>query len=463
MGNLEKYQAFRKRYPEFIYESYDIERQPGEVKLAFRFSVPGLGEFAPQWTLPMPDNPVFPPESPLFQNLAFQLGLVELISYWKIACPPLVRIKCGFLDAAQQKWWKAQYFSGLGEFFYKNGIDASEEDFMSLQPEGAPLPAGEPLPLKGCMIPVGGGKDSVVTMELLRDLKEENLCYILNPRGATVNTAKLAGFDEKQLVCPRRTLDPLMLELNRQGYLNGHTPFSALVAFSGLLMAAAYGKKYLVLSNESSANEATVAGSSVNHQYSKSFQFEQDFNWYERQYIGSGVLYFSLLRPWSEFQIAAYFARFPQYHSAFRSCNAGSKTDSWCGACPKCLFVWVILSPFLDTAQLEGIFGENLAQKEALWETLRQLCGMTAEKPFECVGSREEICFALTLAVRKMEGKGEPLPLLYRLFKDTEQYQIYAGCENPYFSYFNGEHLLPPAFLERIKAAGGLLQREAGL
>ena len=88
---------------------------------------------------------------------------------------------------------------------------------------------------------------------------------------------------------------------------------------------------------------------------------------------------------------------------------------------------------------------------------------MTAEKPFECVGSREEICFALTLAIRKMEGKGEPLPLLYRLFKDTEQYQIYAGRENPYFSYFNGEHLLPPAFLERIKAAGGLLQREAGL
>ena len=104
MGNLEKYQAFRKRYPEFIYESYDIERQPGEVKLAFRFSVPGLGEFAPQWTLPMPDNPAFPPESPLFQNLAFQLGLVELISYWKIACPP------------------PSIFRGLGSFSTKTAL-----------------------------------------------------------------------------------------------------------------------------------------------------------------------------------------------------------------------------------------------------------------------------------------------------------------------------------------------------
>ena len=102
--------------------------------------------------------------------------------------------------------------------------------------------------------------------------------------------------------------------------------------------------KYVALSNESSANESTVAGSTVNHQYSKSFEFEQDFHKYEKDWLGSGVYYFSMLRPLSEFQIAKYFAGATAYHDIFRSCNAGSKQDIWCGHCPKCLFVFLILT-----------------------------------------------------------------------------------------------------------------------
>ena len=127
--------------------------------------------------------------------------------------------------------------------------------------------------------------------------------------------------DEKVIVA-KRTLDKRMLELNKQGFLNGHTPFSAMAAFSCILTGYLYGLPYAALSNESSANESTVAGSTVNHQYSKSFKFEEDFTAYERKYIGSGVLYFSLLRPWSEYQIAREFAKHPKYHKIFRSCKA---------------------------------------------------------------------------------------------------------------------------------------------
>ena len=134
-----------------------------------------------------------------------------------------------------------------------------------------------------------------------------------------------------------------MLELNRQGYLNGHTPFSALVAFSGIIAARMHGLSMVALSNESSANESTVQGSTVNHQYSKSFKFEEDFHYYQNTYLRGSAYYFSLLRPLSEFQIARYFAGQKQYHGIFRSCNAGSRTDSWCGHCPKCLFVYLIL------------------------------------------------------------------------------------------------------------------------
>lgn len=187
-----------------------------------------------------------------------------------------------------------------------------------------------------------------MTLELLRRQKENNACYIINPRGATLATARVAGYRDEAVLSVLRTLDPGMLELNRRGFLNGHTPFSALVAFSSVLTAFLNGKRYVVLSNESSANESTVQGSEVNHQYSKSVQFESDFIEFERAYVGSGVSYFSLLRPWSEFQIAQYFASIKQYHAVFRSCNAGSKQDIWCGKCPKCLFVALILSPFLS-------------------------------------------------------------------------------------------------------------------
>ena len=67
-----------------------------------------------------------------------------------------------------------------------------------------------------------------------------------------------------------------MLQLNSEGYINGHTPFSAIVAFSSVLTAALNGQKYITLSNENSANESTVKDSKVNHQYSKSYEFELD-------------------------------------------------------------------------------------------------------------------------------------------------------------------------------------------
>ena len=457
-----KYETFREQYPEFIYESYDIEESADKVMLTYHFSVPGLRDFAPQWTLPMPEKPVLKPSDPVFRNLAFSLGLVVLISYWKIACPPTVTVKCGHLDEEQILWWKQQYLLGLGEFFYKNGISVTIDDFMTIRSEGEAIPAGNSgLSLHGCMIPVGGGKDSIVSMELLKDTAKDNCCYIMNPRGATVDSAKIAGYGDR-IVGINRTLDKNMLELNKLGFLNGHTPFSALVAFSGVLMAAVCGKKYVVLSNESSANESTVAGSDVNHQYSKSFRFEEDFNTYEKKFIGSGVHYFSLLRPWSEFQIAAYFARLGKYHTDFRSCNVGSKTNIWCGNCPKCLFVWVILSPFLSVEQLETIFGSNLAEKEELWEILCQLCGMTPEKPFECVGSRDEICFALKMAVSRMEKEGKALPLLYKKFTETDLYKEYFKKENPYFDYFNDEHLIPEEFMEIMRNATVSLKEKEG-
>ena len=320
---MEKYPELRGKYPEFVYRGYDIEKSKNETKVIYHFEIPGLSEFDPYWIFPGNAEKT---DKFLLDNMVFNLGMAELISYWKIACPPRVRILCGGLDVRQAAWWKKLYFNGLGEFFYVNSINADSDSFMKLISEGAEKSCESDAGCSGgVLIPVGGGKDSAVTIELLSKYGGRRVAYVINSRGATEATVKTAGLDAYRV---KRTLDKRMLELNAQGFLNGHTPFSAIVAFSSLISASIAGLRYVALSNESSANEATVSGSSVNHQYSKSFEFENDFVNYEKEYIGSGIRYFSFLRPLSEYQIAGLFSEFTAYHDVFRSCNAGSKTDS---------------------------------------------------------------------------------------------------------------------------------------
>lgn len=457
---MDKYTLFRETYPEFIYKSFEIAENEETIRLTFHFSVPGLADFAPQWTLPKPDKMVCGPESGVFRRLVFSLGLVELCSYWKIACPKVVRVQCGRISEEQADWWKQQYLSGLGEFFYRNGIPTDFDSFMTIESSGEDFtgPAAEQYPLHGCLIPVGGGKDSIVTLTLLQDMREDSLCYVMNSRGATDNSALTAGYSREQIIGIKRTLDKNMLDLNKLGYLNGHTPFSALVAFSGVLMAALYGKEYVVLSNESSANESTVQGSDVNHQYSKSFQFEADFDRYQQDYIGSGVKYFSLLRPWSEFQIAAYFSGLTDFHPVFRSCNAGSKTDSWCGKCAKCLFVALILTPFLSDEDIHAIFGREILEDEELIPLLCELSGIMPEKPFECVGSRDEICTAMMLGIRTRKENGERVPNLLQYFEATALYEQTVARGNSYFDYYQEENLLPDEFDMLMRTATMELQ-----
>jgi hypothetical protein len=293
------------------------------------------------------------------------------------------------------------------------------------------------------LVPIGGGKDSVVSLDVLSGYRDRVFAYIINPRGATSNTVKVAQLPDDRVIVARRTLDRNMLELNRQGYLNGHTPFSAIVAFSSTIAAYMNGITYIALSNESSANESTVPGSTVNHQYSKSFRFEKDFHDYEKRYIASGTYYFSLLRPLSEFQIAADFAACTDYHGVFRSCNAGSKEDKWCGHCPKCLFVWMILSPFLPQDRLKEIFGTDMGNDMGMRECFDKLIGVAPEKPFECVGSVSEVNASVTLAIRDMKQSGLKIPALFEYYVGLGLYEAnLAKCED-YYKYYDEENLLP--------------------
>lgn len=406
-GNMGVFLALRRSYPSFVYRSFSWREDAEGLHLEFEF-VMGDHIFRPHALLERRDFLHFDIDASLMDSLVFQIGMIELVSYWKCACPPRVEVACGRLSEPELAFWRKIYWHGLGEFFYTNGIHTTIDQMMQIVcRDEAPVMS---LPHhvadaedNSYLVPIGGGKDSVVTLELLRQAGMQVRPLIMNPRGATVGCAKVAGFSNEQVLVIRRTIDPLLLRLNEQGFLNGHTPFSAMLAFYTLMAAECSGVRNIALSNESSANESTVVGTSVNHQYSKSLEFEDDFRRYVRR-----DNYFSFLRPLSELQIAMLFSRLRQYHEVFRSCNVGSKTDIWCGHCAKCLFAYIILSPFLSPAELVHIFGRQLLDDETLRHEFHQLTGHAETKPFECVGTIDEVNTALQMAIDRWYSDSRP-------------------------------------------------------
>ncbi len=450
----EKFNQLREEFPFMEYSGYNASIDTVGLHVKYAFNLAGKYIFHPGFSIPrkrfftnFPTSETL--ESPIFKNLIFQIGLIELVSYWKSACSPNVIIKGQSLSADQVAWWKNVFYHGLGEFFYTNEIVISVKDFMNIETDGETIPRQSITLDETVIVPIGGGKDSVVTLELLSKAAHIRP-FIMNPRGATLECVRVAGFGNEGFIEINRRLDPLLLELNKQGFLNGHTPFSAMLAFYSLLVSAISGHRHIALSNESSANEPTIPGTDVNHQYSKSFAFESDFREYVRKYISEDFNYFSFLRPLNELQIARIFAEQVKYYPVFKSCNAGSKTDIWCCSCSKCLFAFTILSPFIPMIELVHIFGKNLFEKPEMLEYLKELTGIADVKPFECVGTIDEVNAALHMFIAR--HKHEKLPLLLDYYSNTTNFspddpKISAKILNE----FNNDHFLKPEFIAVIK------------
>lgn len=438
--NQEKCLELRNKYPSFYYKDFKVEEDREQYRLVFHFSIPELKDFLP--SISIDKKGVVNHDIEYIKYLAFHIGLIELISYWKCTCSPSVIIEAGTIDEDQIKWFLKLYYYGLGEFFYRNGINLTIDDFMNIINSGEEL--SKPAIIykgEGNLIAVGGGKDSAIALELLKNM--DNTCFMINPKEPGIECISIAGYNEYIKIT--RTIDKNLLELNKGGYLNGHTPFSALIAFVSYLCAYLSNRKFIVLSNEGSANEETVIGTKINHQYSKTYEFEKDFNEYATKYLGNNIKYFSLLRCLNEVQIGLLFAHYEKYHHVFKSCNVGSKTIPWhwCGKCPKCLFVYIILSPFIAKEKMISIFGCDMYEDRELLPILLELLGYAETKPFECVGTYGEVRYAVSLAIEKRDN----LPYLLQYYKDN--YPMETDVD--YRNIFNDVHDIDPEFLDIIK------------
>ncbi len=445
------FQELRKKYPTIIYKKYEIFDNNDEIKVKYTYLLEEY-TFTPSITINKKDISNNQVDQKFLSFLFFNYGLVDLINYYKLSCPKQIVIEAGYLNNEQINFFKKLIYNGLGEYFYRNNISLSYDEFTTFViKNNKHYSFTSPINTQGNLILIGGGKDSIVSLSLLQDEKDHNSCFLFERNIYPKNipsylTIKTALYNEKQILTFKTEIDPLLLELNHQGFLNGHVPFSSQLAFASYIMAYLNNKKYIITSNEASSNEGNIIGSNINHQYSKSMEFENDFRAYTLTYFTKEIEYFSLLRPLLEIQIAKIFSHYPQYFNVFRSCNLSSKKEgtNWCGHCPKCLFIFIILSPYIDQETLIKIFNKNLLDDPSLLDTFLQLLGKSANKPFECVGTYQEVQYACTKTIEKL--KKDNLPFLLDYFLKHEKFN-----HDDLDHYWNSYHNVPKQYLNKIR------------
>ena len=361
-----------------------------------------------------PDAPALEPEcKPAFGAALRLLHLIAGVSYYKAGVPKEIQVEDAPLDVATAQFMDTVYFHGLAEFAYQNRLELRERIRF---PHGGSVPApavAMGLPRR-TLVPIGGGKDSLVSVEMLKSVEEPMTAVWVGDSALIAACVQRSGLPILNL---RRQLAPELFEYNRMGAWNGHIPVTAINSAILICAALLYGYDAIAFSNERSASVATLeyAGQPVNHQWSKSLDFERALREYTKSHIALDLDYFSLLRPWSELAVARMFAQATQYDDVFSSCNRNFRirgerpADRWCGQCPKCHFVFLALAPFVPKPRLLAIFGHNLLDEAALAAGFDALLEYRGHKPFECVGEGRESRAALFALTQRPEWREDAL------------------------------------------------------
>ncbi|MBS0571506.1 MAG: endonuclease domain-containing protein [Proteobacteria bacterium] len=382
----------------------------GEAQLVYAFDDgPELVE-----RIGFPDAPALPAARKAAFDAALRLlHLIAGVSYYKAGAPGELIVEGAPLDAATARLLDQVYLHGLAEFAYRNRLDLRGRIRF---PHGGGAPAAAPALGLGrrTLVPIGGGKDSLVSVEMLRRLGEPATAVWV---GESALIAACAQRTRWPLLNLKRTLAPELFEYNRLGAYNGHIPVTAINSAILICAAIAYGFDAIAFSNERSASAATLEydGHKVNHQWSKSLEFERALREHAKAHIAADLDYFSLLRPWSELAVARAFANEARYDDVFSSCNRNFRirgerpADRWCGQCPKCHFVFLALAPFVAKPRLLAIFGRNLLDDVALAPGFDALLEYRDHKPFECVGEGRESRAAMQALSLRPEWREDAL------------------------------------------------------
>ncbi len=381
------------------------------------------------------------------------LHLIAGVSYYKAGVPAQVRIDSYAVDADTAALVETVYLNGLGEFAYRNGLNLRGRFRLPVEGEAVAAP---PLGLREhALVAIGGGKDSLVSIEALRTLGIAETVTWIGGSQLIRACAERTGLPTLNI---GRTLAPELFELNRQGAWNGHIPVTAVNSAIMVLAALLQGVDQVVFSNERSASYGSqIPGTGeVNHQWSKGWAFEQAFGEHLEKHVAADLHYYSLLRPLSELAVARQFARTDFYDAHFSSCNRNfhilgeRPVNRWCGVCPKCHFVFLALAPFMPKTRLVGIFGRNLLDDPDQAGGFDALLEFQDHKPFECVGEGRESRAAMATLAARPEWNEDAL--VKRFIQEIQPQLDGAELQIEPLLVLEGEHRIPAAIWERLRA-----------
>ncbi len=389
----------------FRFTGWSADWEAGAVDL--RYSLDDEHHFTESYRFPPPAEALDEARRGALDRAARLLHLVAGVSYYKAAVPPHMEIDGPLPSPETARFLGRLYTQGLGEFAWHNRLPEIGRGiaFPSAQ---APVPIPAPAGLAArSLVPIGGGKDSVVSLAALRRAGEDLVAFSVGQKPSADAAARIEGV---RMVHVERFISPELFALNAAGAYNGHVPITAIVSCLAVIGALLEGCDAVVMSNERSASSGNFAwaafGETINHQYSKGWEAERGLADAVRREVAPDLAYFSLLRPYSELAISRAFAGLPEHHATFMSCNTGFRihepsVPGWCLDCPKCRFVFLALAPFMERADLVAAMGGDLLDDRAQIEGYRAILGIDAEKPFECVGETDEARAALrALAAR---------------------------------------------------------------
>ncbi len=385
------------------------------------------------------------------------LHLIAGVSYYKAAVPKRIVIESGPISPATARMLESIYEHGLGEFAYRNGLSLSGQIKFPASNSVQDVAADAGL-AEHALVAIGGGKDSLVSIETLRSLDLPITVSWIGSSGLIRSCAQKTGLPALNI---SRNLSPELFELNKKGAYNGHIPVTAINSAILVVAAILHGANQVVFSNESSASYGSLIPGTgeVNHQWSKGWAFEQMFSAFVHSHIARDLNYYSLLRPYSELAVARQFSRIDQYDASFSSCNRNfhilgkRPTQRWCGQCPKCHFVFLALAPFMPKPRLLSIFGRNLLDDASLSGDFDALLEFDAHKPFECVGEGRESRAAMKSLSEKPAWKEDVLVARFR----RDILPVISGEIESLDGLMKAgtEHAIPAKIWERVRANFG--------
>jgi hypothetical protein len=394
-----------------IYNNFEISGDRQRVSFLYNLSR-GTDKYdfveSLEFPLPLLDTPA---QQAALRALHLALG----VSYYKLFLPGIIRYPYQ-MDASEAEFWNTVWRHGLSEFLYVNRLPVDRLAKFSPQ-DGTLFPPAQDnsaVPADG-LLGIGGGKDSIVAREVLRDCGVALQGFVLATGEQLGQTSAVADIMAVPLLAVKRGLDKQLLAVQEQpGAYRGHIPISLIFGLVGMALACATGKKYVIVGNEASASvpHTTWGDMLVNHQWSKSLDFEKMLQRYAADYIDPQLSYFSPIRQLTSVGVAKLFSRYRAYYEVFTSDNsvfridpARRPTGRWSKDSPKSLSSFILLAPWIEESDMLRIFSANLLDDLALEQLFARLIGVEEHPPLDCVGTVEEMVLSLNLMAEQGKFK----------------------------------------------------------